>query len=134
MKPRFGYCAVTCDFLHAGHVKYLKDCADKCRHLIVGIMTDDCVEDYKGCRPIMNQKQRCEMVKSIRFVHKTYFQDTFQFSHSVMRMKGIYGKDFIIFDTKEHHRSGHDVIIPVKKIFNSSDFKRIAKKNMDYLK
>lgn len=112
MKPQYGYCAVTADFLHIGHIEFLKACKEHCENLIVGVMADECVEIYKGRRPIMNQMQREEMVKSLRFVHKTIIQTEFDFPHYVFRLKEFYGKDFIIIDSDEHkHKRKADITI-----------------------
>ncbi len=122
MKPQYGYIAVTADFLHIGHYNFLKTASLKCRRLIVGIMTDDCVKSYKNM-PIMNQEQRAEIVGSLNFVYKTMFQDSFNFPHHVFRLKDHYGKNLIIFDSEEHSREGADVLIPRTIGISSSLFK-----------
>ena len=99
----FGYCAVTADFLHIGHLNFLEACRKQCRHLTVGIMTDSCVEKYKKRKPIMNQEDRARLVMSLKCVDMVAFQDTFEFPDL---------PDFIIFDSEEHKRKGAEIFVP----------------------
>ncbi len=123
MKPKYGYAAVTADYLHVGHLNYLEECSRKCQRLVVGIMTDACVKHYKGKPTWMNQNERARIIGSLKIVHKTLFQDSFNFSHHVFRLKEHYGKDFVIFDSEEHAREGADILIPRTKGISSTILK-----------
>jgi cytidyltransferase-like protein len=112
VKADFGYCGMTADFLHIGHVNFLKSCREHCNKLIVGVMADECVEIYKGKRPLMNVIDRRAMIQSIRFVHCTIIQTEFEFPYVVSMLKIFYGDNFLIFDSEEHKRKGADIIIP----------------------
>jgi glycerol-3-phosphate cytidylyltransferase len=109
---KYGYCAVTADYLHIGHINFIEACKAKCDRLIVGIMTDECVLKYKGKRPLMNEKDRQRMIKSLKSVHTTKLQDSFDFPGSILSLKEIYGGDFLIFDCEEHARLNSDFLIP----------------------
>lgn len=122
--PRFGYCAVTADILHIGHINFIKKCKSKCEHLIVGIMSDECVKKYKGKIPVINEKERALIIGSLKDVYKIYCQNTFDFPHYVFRLKDIYGKDFIVFDCEEHKRKGADLYFKRTKGISSTDIKR----------
>lgn len=111
MKAEYGYCAVTADFLHIGHIEFLRAAKEHCEKLIVGIMTDECVETYKWRKPIMNTFQRQEVIASLKFVHKTVFQTEFQFQSFIFKLKEFYGNDFVVIDSDEHSRKGSDIII-----------------------
>ena len=113
MKPTYGYCAVTADFFHIGHLHFLRSCKEHCENLIVGVMADECVETYKGRRPFQKTWAREEIIKSMRFVHRTIVQTEFDFPHSIMRLKDFYQGDFIIMDSDENaaKRKGSDIII-----------------------
>lgn len=124
-KPKYGYCALTADFLHVGHIRLLKFCKSKCQKLIVGIMTDACVKEYKGRKPIMTFEQRREIVESIKFVDVTMSQESFRYPHKVKRLKIFYGKDFIIFDNKNHNRMGADILFPYMEGISSTLFKKV---------
>ena len=110
--PLLGYCAVTCDFIHVGHINYLRQAKSLCQKLIVGVMTDNYIKKNKKRAPIMNQHQRAQMVYSIKYVDRVVFQDSFDFPHNVLRARDFWGKDkYIIIDSYEHKRKNADVII-----------------------
>ena len=59
------------DLLHLGHVRFLED-AKKAgginAKLVVIVARDSTTEKFKGQKPIMSEKQRCALVKSLRVV------------------------------------------------------------------
>lgn len=55
------------DLLHSGHVKFLSEAA-KFGQVIVGIGSDDTVNDLKGRFPINNESERKYMLESLRSV------------------------------------------------------------------
>lgn len=59
------------DVLHYGHVYFLKKAKELGNILIVALESDENTRKLKGPkRPIHTQKQRAEMLKSLRFVDK----------------------------------------------------------------
>lgn len=57
----------TFDLFHAGHVKLLERCrkiAGKHGDLVIGVNTDDFVENYKGARPVMPQSSRAAALQA----------------------------------------------------------------------
>lgn len=102
-----GYCAVTGDILHIGHLHYLMKCKQQCDFLIVGVMTDKCVEEYKNKKPIFSLEDRMLIVGSLVWVNQIVEQGSFEFSF----IKEWLRPD-IIFDSEEHKRKGADIIIP----------------------
>jgi D-beta-D-heptose 7-phosphate kinase/D-beta-D-heptose 1-phosphate adenosyltransferase len=57
------------DLFHVGHLKYLKKCSKLGRPLIVIVQSDKTVTIRKGFnRPIINEKQRAEIVAALEFV------------------------------------------------------------------
>lgn len=124
---RIGYCAVTCDILHEGHVEFLKQCKDLCDYLIVGIMTDEIVAKYKGKKPIMSYNERSVVVSSIRFVDQIVPQDTFEFDKNIEKFKPT-----IVFDSEQHKRKGANTFIPYFEKISSSEIKvRIICEHLD---
>ena len=111
MKPKFGYCAVTCDFLHLGHIEFLQACSLECKKLIVGIMTDEYVIKNKGRKPIMDMYQRGKLVNSIRYVHNVVLQNDYEFGEGILRARSFWGKYFVIIDSDEHNRKNADIIV-----------------------
>lgn len=112
-----GYCAITADILHYGHLHFLLQCRKRCDKLVVGIMTDRCVKEYKGEYPIMSEKERELIVKSLVMVSTTVLQDTFEFPDDICS-----GYD-IVFDSNQHNRTGADVLIPYTEGISSTIIK-----------
>jgi len=123
-KPKFGYCALTADFLHIGHINFINQCVAKCDILNVGVMSDECVRKYKGKSPIMSDFDRMELVKSIKGVQWVYLQNSFEFDEQwLLTLMKMHGKNFVIFDTEEHRRKGADIIIPKTPGISSTMYK-----------
>lgn len=86
-------------------------------------MTDECVEDYKGKRPVMDFISRAQLVLSIKGVYKILPQDSFEFPHQILRLKDVYENDFLIFDNEKHNRKNADVLIPYMEGISSTKLK-----------
>lgn len=57
------------DVLHVGHIRYLQDAAKQADLLVVGVNGDASVRELKGAnRPVMNERERAEIIASIRGV------------------------------------------------------------------
>jgi rfaE bifunctional protein nucleotidyltransferase chain/domain len=57
------------DVLHFGHVRFLKEAKNKGDYLVIALESDENTKKLKGqSRPIHNQKQRSEILKSLNFV------------------------------------------------------------------
>ncbi len=60
------------DLLHVGHVRYLSEAKKLGDFLIIGVNSDDSVKRLKGpTRPIQNQQDRAEILKSLKSVDET---------------------------------------------------------------
>lgn len=67
------------DLLHVGHVRYLAEAKKLGDYLVVGVNSDDSVKRLKGpTRPIQNQLDRAEILKSLKSVDETviFTEDT----------------------------------------------------------
>lgn len=67
-KYHIGYVAGVFDLFHIGHLNMFKRAKEQCEYLIVGVMTDEGVKNYKESKPFIPFKERMEMVKSCRYV------------------------------------------------------------------
>lgn len=65
-----GYTTGVFDLFHIGHLNILKRAKEQCDFLIVGVSTDELVEEYKHKRPVICYGERVEIVKAIRYVDR----------------------------------------------------------------
>lgn len=69
-KYKVGYTTGVFDLFHIGHLNILRKAKEQCEYLIVGISTDELVEDYKHKTPVIPFAERMEIVKAIKYVDK----------------------------------------------------------------
>ncbi len=75
-KTVIGYTTGVFDLFHVGHLNLIRRARENCDRLIVGVSTDEVVEEYKGHRPIIPYAERVEIVKAIRWVDEVVPQTT----------------------------------------------------------
>ena len=73
-KYKIGYTTGVFDMFHIGHLNILKKAKEMCEYLIVGVSTDELVQNYKNKTPIIPEKERLEIVKNIKWVDKVVWQ------------------------------------------------------------
>jgi glycerol-3-phosphate cytidylyltransferase len=71
-----GYTTGVFDLFHIGHLNILRNAKAMCDKLIVGVTTDELMLDYKQKKSIMPYNERCEIVRSIRYVDVVIPQET----------------------------------------------------------
>ncbi len=76
MNNTVGYTTGVFDLFHIGHLNILKKAKQECDFLIVGVTTDELCQSRKGKKPIIPFVERCEIVRSIRYVDKVVPQQT----------------------------------------------------------
>ena len=75
-KIEFGYAPGTYDLFHAGHLENLIIAASQCEKLIVGVKSDELVQEHKHRKPVMSAEERMEILRHFRFVYDTYIYYT----------------------------------------------------------
>lgn len=73
-KYKVGYTTGVFDMFHIGHLNILKRAKEQCEYLIVGVTTDELSYQRKKKYPIIRERDRVEIVESIRFVDKVVLQ------------------------------------------------------------
>ena len=69
-KYKIGYTTGVYDMFHIGHLNILRRAKEQCEFLIVGVTTDELSFKRKNKYPIINEKDRMEIVGAIRYVDK----------------------------------------------------------------
>lgn len=67
-KYKVGYTTGVFDMFHIGHLNVIRRAKEMCDYLIVGVTTDECVQDYKNKTPIIPYEHRREIIESVRYV------------------------------------------------------------------
>lgn len=62
-----GYVDGCFDLIHSGHLNAIRQAKLHCKHLVVGIHSDEEIARNKG-HPVMNQKERYEMLRHLKWV------------------------------------------------------------------
>tara|TARA_Y100000768_G_scaffold387224_1_gene377794 strand:+ start:6026 stop:6466 length:441 start_codon:yes stop_codon:yes gene_type:complete len=74
MKKIIGYTTGVFDMFHIGHLNLLKKAKENCDYLIVGVSSDELVEEYKKKSPIIPFEHRAEIISSLGIVDKVVTQ------------------------------------------------------------
>jgi len=61
------YVDIVGDLFHAGHVAFLQKAKEFGNYLIVGVLADDVVEEYKR-RPVLSLEDRVSVIAACRYV------------------------------------------------------------------
>ncbi|MDO4622180.1 MAG: adenylyltransferase/cytidyltransferase family protein [Eubacteriales bacterium] len=68
-KPyRIGYVPGVFDLFHSGHLRLLERCKERCDYLIVGVLTDELVEYYKGHGTVISYADRARVIEGLKVV------------------------------------------------------------------
>lgn len=71
-----GYVPGVFDLFHIGHVNILRRASLRCDYLIAGVVSDDVALQQKGRVPVVAQRDRVDIVSSVRFVDDVFMETT----------------------------------------------------------
>lgn len=74
-KYKIGYTSGVFDLFHIGHLNILKKAKEHCDYLIVGVTTDSLCLQRKRKLPVICEKERFEIISSIKYVDKVILQE-----------------------------------------------------------
>lgn len=69
-KYHIGYISGTFDLFHLGHLNLIKKAKSQCDYLIVGVVSDEGVKEYKHVDPFIPFDERLEIVQACRYVDR----------------------------------------------------------------
>lgn len=134
---RVGYTTGVFDMFHIGHLNILKHAKDHCDYLIVGVSTDELVNEYKNKLPVIPFKDRAEIVSSIKYVDQVIAQTDRDKIGQFERLKydimfvGDDWKNDPLFHQLDNYLNRHGskiVYIPYTQEVSSSKFREILLK------
>ncbi len=82
-----GYTAGVYDMFHIGHLNVIKRAKEQCDFLIVGISTDEVVEQNKNKKPIIPFEERAAIVEAIKYVDKVVPQERYDIEGKIETVK-----------------------------------------------
>ena len=88
MKDKIVYVPLAVDILHSGHLNIINK-AKKYGKIVIGLLSDNAVAEYKNI-PSLGYKERFQIVKNLKNVHKIIKQDTWDYSKVLNTLKPDY--------------------------------------------
>lgn len=69
-RPTFGvgYSSGVFDMFHVGHLNLLRRARNFCHHLVVGVASDEYVENLKGTPPVVPCDERIDIISALGIV------------------------------------------------------------------
>ena len=87
MNKIIGYTSGVYDMFHIGHLNIIKNAKSMCDYLIVGVSTDEVVEQNKNKKPIIPFDNRVAIVEAIKFVDKVVPQERYDIEGKIDAVK-----------------------------------------------
>lgn len=65
---KIGYTCGVYDLFHIGHLNLIEKCKQQCDYLIVGVCSDEYVNEYKSKDPVIKEKDRARIIGALKCV------------------------------------------------------------------
>jgi glycerol-3-phosphate cytidylyltransferase len=75
-KYKVGYTQGVFDMFHIGHLNIINRAKTMCDYLVVGVNSDELVEEYKHKTPVIHETNRAEIVRNIKAVDECIIVST----------------------------------------------------------
>ena len=79
------YVPLAVDILHSAHINLIKTAA-KYGHVIIGLLTDKAISEYKQI-PMLNYQERFKIISSLKQVNQIVEQDDWDYTINIKKYK-----------------------------------------------
>jgi len=116
--PLVVYTSMVGDLFHIGHVRLLERASKLGDILIVGVIDDEHVYEYKNKYPVFSLKERMEIISSVKYVQQVIPQFKRDGSDNIRKLSSVdivvRGDDAILLDEKRtiEEMGGQYVLLP----------------------
>ena len=86
-KYNVGYISMTADLCHIGHINAILKAKSRCDTLIVGLLSDEAVKEYKGIAPIISYGERGLMLELFNISFKLVKQNSINPYNNLVKYK-----------------------------------------------
>ena len=83
----------TFDVFHVGHLRILERARKLGGYLAVGVSTDDLNFFKKGRHPFYNEKERLEIIRSIKYVDEVFLEESLELKRHYLQ---VYQADVLV--------------------------------------
>ena len=133
------YSYYVLDIVHTGHLLMMKNAkaiAGKDGKLIVGSLTDKCVIEKKGEKPVLSFRERMELAEAIGYVDVVVAQETYSPLPNVMKIQPDILMESASHDEREIRKcrkymesiKGRVIVLPYYPEQSSTNIKNSIKK------
>ena len=129
------YTSMVADLFHIGQLNLIKRAKKLGTTLIVGVIVDECVYEYKGKVPIFSTNERKEIISSIKYVDKVVLQYERDGTNSASKFNQIdiivRGDDAQLKKEKEFilNRGGKYILLPRTPFISTTNLINKIKNN-----
>ncbi len=93
------------DMLHVGHMRYIKKAKSYADILVVGVDSDEKIQERKGeDRPVVQEKERLEMLSHLKYIDYLFVKNQKDRS---LHLVDIVRPDYLVVSETSQHENGH---------------------------